>query len=88
MIEERISQCETEHDLILQSGPISDMIMKVEKVVTSCQKLEERLNLLLDRGTLINFAAQVIQIISSNITDTEVLDQIATEIEQAITSNE
>ncbi len=84
MIEEKINSCEDAHDLMLISSPLSDLIMKVEKVVVSCNKLESKLGNLLDRTKALQFAQIIVQIIGNYVTDEEQLDKISSEILQAL----
>ena len=84
MIEERINTCKDSHDLMLMSSPLSDLIMKVEKVVVSCNKLESKLGNLLDRNKALQFAQIIVQIIGNYITDEEELDKISEEILKAL----
>ena len=66
-LEARLADCKTPNDLLLHSGPIGDMILKIEKVVSSCHKLEKGMNQVLDRSTILNFGGRVIQIITATI---------------------
>lgn len=83
ILEERLNKCEDAHDLILQSGPISDMVMKIDRVVNSCHKLEGAMGLLLDKSAILQFAQQVIQILSNHV-DEDLLAVIASEINESI----
>lgn len=83
VLEERLNRCKDAHDLILQSGPISDMVMKIERVVSSCHKLEGSMGQLMDKQAILQFASVVIDIISENISDELVLNTIS---EQLITA--
>lgn len=69
LVEARVTQCTDMHDLLLQSGPLSDLIMKVEKVVSSCQRLEGSLGDMLDKQKVKNLAASFMQIIATKIND-------------------
>ena len=80
VLEERLAKCDDAHDLILQSGPISDMVMKIERVVTSCHKLEGSMGQLLDKQAILQFAQMVIGILGVHITDESLLNTIADEI--------
>ena len=62
------------------SGPLSDLLMKVEKVVTSCNRLDMRLGNLLDKGRVLHFAQTIVQIISDEVEDDEILEKISTRI--------
>ena len=84
MIEERINMCNSPQDLLMMSGPLSDLIMKVEKVVVSCNKLESKLGNLLDRSKAMQFAQTIVQIIGEHIDEEETLDKISEQILQAL----
>jgi len=68
-LEERLNKCHDAMDLILQSGSISDMVMKINTVVQSCHKLEGSMGHLLDKQAILQFAQAVIGIISREIID-------------------
>jgi len=80
LLESIINKCDTETDLILQSAPISELAMKIERTVASCHKLESSMGSLLDKQSILQFASSVITILSNHITDTDLLSTIADEI--------
>lgn len=84
LIEERINLCNTPTDLIMSAGAISDMVVKVEKLVTSCHRIEGSMGQLLDKSTLIQFADRVVSIIAESVSDSIALDAIATKIMGAL----
>ncbi len=84
LIEHRINQCTSTTDLLLVAGPLSDLLMKVERVVTSCSRLDMKLGRLLDKGKVLQFAQTMVQIVSEEIEDNEVLEKISTRILGAI----
>ena len=84
LIEERLNQCQDTHDLMMMSGPLADLIMKVEKVVTSCNRLESKLGNLLDRSKVLQLAQVIVQIIGSHIHDENLLDVISNDILTAL----
>jgi len=77
LMEEKLNQCSDAKDLIYQSGPISDLVIKIEKLVTSCHKLEGSMGSLLDKQAIIQFGSELITLISSEIKDEEVLASIS-----------
>jgi hypothetical protein len=78
LMEERLVRIEDPSDLILQSGPISDLVMKIDKVVNSCHKLEGSMGQLLDKSKVIQLANEFIEIISSELPDNpETVEKIA-----------
>lgn len=81
VLEERLNSCNDATDLILQSGPISELVSKIERVVNTCHKLDSSMGQLLDKQAILNFASVVIGIISKALgDDTEKLNLIADEI--------
>ena len=83
-MEERLNKCQDEADLLLQSGPISDLVMKIDKVVTSCHKLDGSMGQLLDRSAILQFASEVIDIIGSEDIQTDILERIGNKIMSAV----
>ncbi len=80
LIEEKINRCQDANDIIMMSGPLSDLIMKVERMVSSCTKLESRLGNFLDKNKIIQFAQTIVKIIAENITDEVILETISNQI--------
>lgn len=68
---------ENEFDVIRSSGPIGDLVIKIEKLVSSCHKLEEKLGITLDKTKVESIARQIIEIIGSNLQELEVSEEIA-----------
>lgn len=84
MLETKLNECQTDYDLMLSSSIISDLIIKIEKVVNSCHKLEGSMGELLDKSAILQFASSVINIIGSEIADEEVISRIANRILQEL----
>jgi len=80
LIEEKLNRATDTHSLILMSGPLSDLVVKVEKLVTSANRLESRLGGLLDRAKIVQFAQSIVQIIGKHITDEDQLETISADI--------
>lgn len=80
MLEERLNMCQDSHELLLQSHAISDIVVKIEKLVSSCHRLEGSMGQLLDKQAILHFATNVVDIISNNIEDEQLLNSIADEI--------
>ena len=83
MLEEMLNQCETATDLLLFSAKMSDLVMKIERLVTSCDRLENRMGMLLDKTTILNLAETYVQIITVHVTDEEAIEAISKDIEEA-----
>jgi hypothetical protein len=77
LLETYINKADSPHDLIMMSGPISDLVLKIEKLVSSCHRLESSLGHLLDKQAIVHFASIVINIISENIDDEDKMSRIS-----------
>lgn len=84
IIEEVVNRCKDNTELILMSGKISDMVMKAEKLVVSCHKLEASTGLLLDKTAILQLASLLIEIINQYIKDETVMQSISDQIVQTI----
>lgn len=85
VLEERLNKCNDAMDLILQSGPISDLVMKINTVVQSCHKLEKNMGHLLDKQAILQFAQVVVGIVSNVLEDQpEEINKIADQILGAV----
>lgn len=84
LIEEKINRCSDEQDLLMVSGPLSDLIMKVEKVVSSCNRLESKLSNHLDKTKVLQYAQMIVQIIANHVEDDKKIEAINEEIFQAL----
>ena len=82
ILEEKLNGVQSSTDLILQSGHISELVMKVERLVTSCQKLEDRLGVTIDKAKVIGIAEQIIAIIVTHEKDDAIVEAIAKDIEK------
>jgi len=84
LIEEMINSCDDSSQLLLRAGPLADLLMKSEKLVTSCHRLDSRLGNLLSKDKVMQFAQLVVEIISSEINDERTLDIISAQILKAL----
>lgn len=81
MLENLLSQCKDEFDLMLATGPISDLVLKVDRTVSSLHKLRQANGDLLDKTAILRFVSIVIDILTRHFGDqTEKLEQVAQEI--------
>jgi len=80
MLEERLNTCADTSDLLLHSGPIAFMITNIEKLVSSCHKLEGSMGQLLDKAAILQFAGTVITIITDVLDDEKKISEIADRI--------
>lgn len=80
VLESKLNMFENPNEMILQSGAISDLVLKIEKVVTSCNKLEKDMDVTLERSVVLNLADSIVAIIGRNVEDKVVIEAIVREI--------
>lgn len=80
MLEEIILRCKDSSDLILFTPRISELIVKIEKLVVSCHRLEEKTGILMDKAGAIQLAGSIVEIVSKFVIDPDDRDKIADQI--------
>lgn len=80
LFQEKWNRCDDEYELTMMSGPLSDLIMKVEKVVSSCNRLESKLGSHLDKTKVLQYAQMIVQIIAKHVQDDKLIEMINEEI--------
>lgn len=84
LLEEHLNRCENDVDLVTMTPVMADLVMKIDKVVNSCHKLQDRLGHLLDKNQILQFASLVVEIISTHVEDSEVVAIIANRIAESL----
>jgi hypothetical protein len=80
LLEERMASLQTPLEVMAHSCTISDLIIKIERLVTSCHKLEKNLGEYLDKNTITQIGMEMVQIITKYITDPKVIDNICNDM--------
>lgn len=87
-LEAIINSCETENALIMHSHRIGDLVSRVEKLISSCHRLEKSSGYLLDKGTILKVAGEIIGVVQRNVSDTNLVEKIANEIVDLISNTQ
>ena len=87
ILEERLNSCSDTTELIMYSGPISELVMKIEKIVVSCNKLEQSMSMVLDKQALLQFASETVRVISEELGEVDNAEMIMEKIADRIISN-
>lgn len=78
MIENLMNMCQGDETLLqIYSGKIGDLIVKLEKCVTSCDRLEGKMGMLLDKASALILAQRVVEVIGIHVKDAQVIDNIS-----------
>lgn len=80
ILESRLKQCNDDHDLMLHSQTISNLVAQIEKAVSSCTKLDTLLSRMLDQNQAMQWASEIVEIIQRYIKDSDVLNEISGQI--------
>jgi hypothetical protein len=84
LLEEQVNRCSDSHDLVMQAQHISDLILKIDRVVTSMHKMEEKIGNYVSKTAILDFAKKVINVITSHVSDAGVIDAISNDIMKAL----
>lgn len=84
LLERRLNSCQTDLELQANAMVVSELITKIEKVLSSCHRLEASTGLLLDKPAALALGNKILEIIANHIEDEDTLDTIASEILHAI----
>lgn len=85
VLEKIINGAGDDNALICYSGKISDIIIKIKALVTTCHNLDVRLGHILERDKVMLIGEEVVKIVSDYITDPDHLEDIANRLVYTIT---
>lgn len=83
ILEEMFGMCSSNLDILLYSQRMSDLVMKIEKLVTSCDKLENRMGQLLNKDSVLQLASTYVNIINLHISDPQIIENISEDMVKA-----
>lgn len=85
LLEERFNACGNASELILHSNSIADLVVKINTLVTSCQKLDMQLGDMLNRETVLEMADKITALLSEELDDTEMMERISAGMVEILT---
>jgi hypothetical protein len=86
MLETVLEKCQDENDLLMFSNQIQELVMKINKVVESCHKLEQSTGVLLDKQTILVLCDGLVKVIADHVEDGDALDQISVKMAELVAS--
>ena len=80
ILESTLNQCTDNTKLILKSQVISQLVVNIEKLVTSATKLDKQLGSMLDANQAIEWVNNIAEIMGRHIEDGEIINTIVAEM--------
>jgi hypothetical protein len=88
MLEEKINSMNDATDLLLNSHVIGDLILKIEKIVVSCHRLDKSMGQLIGRSDVVNIASEIVTLLEEELKGIPnghtIIGKIADRIEVAV----
>lgn len=79
-METLLNKCETDADLLAFAPQMLDLVTRIEKTVVSCQALEQRNRILLDKSIVLQLADEWVTAIAAQIKDDAVIDSLVSSL--------
>jgi hypothetical protein len=76
-LENIVTTCGDAHSLIINSGKISDLVLKIEKLVKTCCDLESKSSLVLTKDQVSVMMNSILGVICENVKDPQTIEDIA-----------
>lgn len=84
-LEKIINQCQgDDKNLVAFSGKISDMCVKIRILIMSCQNLEIKMGLMMDRDKVMLIGQGIVDLVAKHVENPDVLDLLGNEIVKLI----
>lgn len=83
-LEEVFNSCNSPTQIIAYSGKIADLVSRIEKVVSSCNRIEMNIGLMLDKQAVTTLADGLVAIISEEIEDMDAVKRVSERITELI----
>lgn len=77
LLQKTLDNCQDDHDLLLRSQQINQLVNSISSAVTGVTRLEQTLGKLLSEDQAHEFLTALVEIISSHVTDPLTLEAIA-----------
>jgi hypothetical protein len=87
LLETVLNKCEDETALMIYTSKISELVLKIEKVVASCHNLEAKTGQVLDKTAVINLCEAVVQVIQNYVDDPDVLAKLSGDLSMLLQSS-
>ncbi len=83
-LEQVLVNCKTPTELLAYTGKISDLVVKIQKLVQACQRIETQMGMMMDRDKIMIIGAKIVELVSEAVPDKEKLDELGERIVNVI----
>lgn len=80
LVEERMNSIKDEFSMIAAAGPIAELISKIERTVRTCQAIEEKTGITLDRSQVMQIGDQLIGILIDAISSLNLPEDVTSSL--------
>lgn len=88
MVERRLNMVESDADFLQACGTVNTYLLTLERLVTSCHKLEVNLGALLSKGAIVALAQSIVSILMEELQHIDgyeaIIDRVSTNILAAV----
>lgn len=70
MLDEQLESCTNSAVLLQNSGRIGDLVMKIERTVSTCQRIDKELGQFIDKQTAVRIGQEIVSILAEQISST------------------
>jgi hypothetical protein len=88
LLETTLNQCADASDLERRSHSISELVLRIEKLVKTCHQLETSTGRLLDRSQLLIVAEKIVTIVATHVKDPNTSERIADAVATLVLTHE
>ena len=84
LVENILNLCSTENDLLMYSSKIADLVTRIEKLVSSCQRLEVQLGGMLDKNSALRLGQEIALMLTVLIMDVKASILVSFDVDEAL----
>ncbi len=92
LLEERLNSIKTDADLVSACGPLNTLLLTIEKLTSSCLKIDKSVGNLLAKPVLLKMASDIVTIILEELADVPghelIIDKITARILEVVSTLE
>lgn len=84
MLDAQLTAISDEHELIMRSAALAELVSRIQNCIVAADKLDQRRGQLIDRSVILKMVAHIIDIISQEVTDPDVVENIGRRIMESL----